>query len=80
MGLFVLNNEKETTVEGLIKSALANLDLYSDFCGHERFKDDIGQTPPDYLVTTFAMSQLKEALQLILDSGQITQLPNNKAF
>lgn len=80
MGLFVLNNEKEVTVEGLIKSALANLELYSDFCGNERYKDSLGQTPPDYLITTFAMSQLRESLQLILESGQIKQIPNNRAF
>ena len=80
MGLFVMNNEKEKTVEGLIKSALANLDLYSDFCGTERYKDNLGQTLPDYLVTDFAINQLKDALQLIQESGQIAQLPNNKAF
>ena len=64
MGLFILNMEHEPTVEGLVETALANLDLYSDYCDGT-YKDDLGQTPPDYLVTDFAMKMLREALQLI---------------
>jgi len=71
MGLFVMNmqNEDECTVESLVRTALANLDLYSGYCGNadkeSRYKDTLGQTPPDYLVTQFAMRYLKEALELI---------------
>lgn len=66
MGLFLFNMEPEgqETVERLVKVALANLDLYSDYCDG-RFKDSIGQTPPDYLVTGFAMKYLKQALEIL---------------
>lgn len=66
MGLFVVNMEPkgEETVEGLLKTALGNLDLFSDYCDG-RFKDSIGQTPPDYLVTGFAMKYLKQALEIL---------------
>lgn len=66
MGLFVVNMEPEgqETVESLVKVALANLDIYSDYCDGS-FKDSIGQTPPDYLVTGFAMKYLKQALEIL---------------
>lgn len=72
MGLFVMNMEETPTVEGLVKDALANLDLYSDYCcvlteegWQGRFKDELGQTPPDYLVTSLAMKYLKQALEIL---------------
>lgn len=66
MGLFVLNMEPEgqETVESLVKAALANLDIYSDYCDGS-FKDSIGQTPPDYLVTNRAMKYLKQAIEIL---------------
>lgn len=66
MGLFVFNMEPEgqETVESLVKVALANLDLYSDYCDGS-FKDSIGQTPPDYLVTDIAMGYLKQAIEIL---------------
>lgn len=66
MGLFIVNTEEKgkETVEGLLKSALGNLDLYSDYCDGS-FKDSIGQTPPDYLVKDFAMTYLKQALEIL---------------
>lgn len=73
MGLFVMNTESEPTVKGLVRSALANLDLYSDYCSvmdsdgnvQGSYKDKYGQPPPDYLVTSFAIKQLKQALQIL---------------
>lgn len=66
MGLFVFNMEPEgqETVESLVKVALVNLDLYSDYCDGS-FKDSIGQTPPDYLVKDLAMKYLKQALEIL---------------
>lgn len=69
MGLFVVNLEDTPTVQGLLKTALGNLDLYSDYCStgvrEGRFKDEYGQCPPDYLVTQFAMKYLKDALEIL---------------
>lgn len=69
MGLFVVNMENTPTVEGLLKTALGNLDLYSDYCSTGSFKDEYGQCPPDYLVTQFAMGYIRDALE-ILESGK----------
>lgn len=71
MGLFVLNMEDTPTVEGLLNIALANLDLYSDYCGEGRYKDEIGQTPPDYLVTDFGIKYLREAIELLKKSEKL---------
>jgi len=69
MGLFVVNMEDTPTVEGLLKTALGNLDLYLDYCStgirDGRFKDEYGQCPPDYLVTQFAMGYLRDALEIL---------------
>lgn len=71
MGLFVVNMEEkgQETVKGLLETVLANLDLYSDYCStaprEGRFKDEFGQTPPDYLVKDFAMTYLKQALEIL---------------
>jgi len=69
MGLFVANMEDTPTVEGLLKTALDNLDLYSEYCStgvrEGRFKDEYGQCPPDYLVTQFAMGYLRGALEIL---------------
>lgn len=69
MGLFILNMEDTPTVKGLLKTALSNLEYYSDYCSTRnregRFKDEYGQTPPDYLVTAFAMKYLKDALEIL---------------
>lgn len=70
MGLFVLNMEDKPTIEGLLDTALANLDLYSDYCGKGLYKDEIGQTPPDYLVTDFSIKYLKEAIELLKKSDK----------
>lgn len=71
MGLFVVNMEPkcEETIKCLLKTVLANLDLYSDYCStgprEGRFKDESGQTPPDYLVTDIAMKYLKQAIEIL---------------
>lgn len=73
MGLFAMNMEDEPTVKGLLQLALYNLELYEPYCckGNRegRYKDEIGQTPPDYLVKDFAMKYLRGALE-ILDSQE----------
>lgn len=71
MGLFVMNMEGEPTVKGLLDTALANLDLYSDYCGKGRYKDEIGQTPPDYLVTDLGIKYLKQAIELLKKSEKL---------
>lgn len=65
MGLFVMNMEETPTVKGLIKTALVNLSMYSQYVEMGTFTDDRGQTPPDYLVTAFAMKYLKDALEIL---------------
>lgn len=69
MGLFNVNLEKTPTVQGLIRTALANLELYEPYCSTRpregEFKDSLGQTPPDYLVKDFAMKYLRDALEIL---------------
>lgn len=69
MGLFNVNLEETPTVKGLIRTALNNLELYEPYCtnykGEGRYKDETGQTPPDYLVKDFAMKYLRHALEIL---------------
>lgn len=69
MGLFNVNLEETPTVKGLIRTALNNLELYEPYCSkgnrEGRFKDELGQTPPDYLVKDFAMKYLRDALEVL---------------
>lgn len=69
MGLFVVNLEETPTVEGLLKTALANLDYYSEYCStgvrEGTYKDEYGQCPPDYLVTQIAMGYIRDALEIL---------------
>lgn len=69
MGLFNVNLEEIPTVKGLVRTALANLELYEPYCSTRpregEFKDSLGQTPPDYLVKDFAMKYLREALDML---------------
>ena len=69
MGYFVCNTEHEPTVRGSLQAALDNLELYLPYCStgvrEGRYKDELGQTPPDYLVKDFAMSYLRDALKIL---------------
>lgn len=72
MGLFAMNMEDEPTVKGLLESALANLELYLPYCSvvdsdgrTGRYKDELGQTPPDYLIKDFAIYDIRKALEIL---------------
>lgn len=69
MGLFNVNLEDVPTVKRLIRTALNNLELYEPYCSkgirEGRYTDELGQTPPDYIVKDFAMKYLRDALEIL---------------
>ena len=58
MGYFALNMEGIETAEGLVKSAIANLELFLD------------EPDYDYLLTTFAIPYLQRAAELASNSSE----------
>lgn len=80
MGYFVMNVEKTKTVEGLLEDALSNLDLFLEDIEDDRYKDDMGQTPLEYLLKGFSREMILKALQIIKEDGQIKKLENNSIY
>lgn len=65
MGYFSMCNEKQKSVEGQLKSALSNIELWEEM-------DQGGE----YLISGFVKSQIENALEA-LKEGSLFQQKNN---
>ncbi len=66
MGYFSLCNEKEKSVEGQLKSALENIQMW----------EDMPENDCDYLISTFVKLQIRDALEA-LQKGNLYRKENN---
>lgn len=65
MGYFSMCNEKQKSVEGQLKSALANIELWEEMAAGG-----------EYLISGFVKSQIGDALEA-LGEGSLFQQENN---